>query len=160
MAGLCTAAGSSPYFCSKHAAEAFSSVLRTEMNPFGIQVITLNPSFHSTDLVTTMGQRLIALWEQVSPEVREDYGEDFFQHMHQFSVENLIRRSWDATVVENLLIESVELLHPSPQLIIGSFAKFGVLISRMLPTTIVQKILGAAIPYKTPAKMNQMKQKK
>lgn len=76
MAGLVTGSlGMSAYAASKHAANAFSTVLRLELKGFGIQVTTVNPSFHGTPLVNTMGDETTKLWETLDPVKKEEYGE-------------------------------------------------------------------------------------
>jgi len=75
MAGLVTGGFAAPYHGSKFAAEALSSCLRSELRNFHIQVVTVNPSFHKTPLVTCMRQNVINMWEQVPPAIQEEYGE-------------------------------------------------------------------------------------
>ena len=68
--------GMSAYVASKHAANAFSHCLRTELPPsYNIQVCTINPSFHKTPLVDTMDQVLAKKWETLDPKLKEEYGE-------------------------------------------------------------------------------------
>jgi 3-hydroxybutyrate dehydrogenase len=63
------------YSPSKHATAAFSSFLRREMAGFGIQVTTVNPSFHGTPLVATMQDRITETWGNLSKDTRKEYGE-------------------------------------------------------------------------------------
>jgi NAD(P)-dependent dehydrogenase (short-subunit alcohol dehydrogenase family) len=56
----------------QHAANAFSSVLRLELKCFGIQVTTVNPSFHGTPLVHSMGDDTSKLWEKLDPTKKEE----------------------------------------------------------------------------------------
>ena len=74
MAGLGTMKGSSSYFSSKHAVEAFSTVLRAELLSFDIPVVTLNPSFHLTEMVDNIGRRFIQVWRNLSSDLRKEYG--------------------------------------------------------------------------------------
>jgi NAD(P)-dependent dehydrogenase (short-subunit alcohol dehydrogenase family) len=77
MAGLVAGLiGFSAYAASKHAANAFSTALRLELqSSFGIQVTTINPSFHSTPLVETMGDTLSEKWEKLDAAKKKEYGE-------------------------------------------------------------------------------------
>jgi NAD(P)-dependent dehydrogenase (short-subunit alcohol dehydrogenase family) len=78
MAGLISngVMGMSAYSASKHAANAFSHILRTELlSSYNIQVCTVNPSFHKTPLVDTMGDVLSNIWEKLDPKLKEEYGE-------------------------------------------------------------------------------------
>lgn len=75
MAGLVGGfPGMSMYHASKFAAEAFTMSLRTELAPFGIYVVSVNPSFHKTPLVDYMPSGLDKLWKGLSPELKEEYG--------------------------------------------------------------------------------------
>lgn len=156
MAGLTTLAGSSTYFSSKHATEAFSSCLRTEMMAFNIPVVTINPSFHVTDMTENMGLRYMKLWEQVSPEIKADYGDEYFMQMYKNSTEKVIQLGWNASVVEDQLVESVESMNPNPQIIVGSDARYFMLLLRMLPTSFRDKVKGILQQNKIPAKMKKL----
>jgi NAD(P)-dependent dehydrogenase (short-subunit alcohol dehydrogenase family) len=54
IAGMLSAGGgaASAYEVSKNAAEAFTDALQLEMKMFGVKVVLVNPSFHSTPLVS------------------------------------------------------------------------------------------------------------
>ena len=68
--------GMSSYASSKHAANAFSHFLRSELiSSYNLQVCTINPSFHKTQLVDTMGEALAKTWETLDPKIKEEYGE-------------------------------------------------------------------------------------
>jgi NAD(P)-dependent dehydrogenase (short-subunit alcohol dehydrogenase family) len=76
MAGIVVGGiGFSAYAASKHAANAFSTILRLELKEFGIQVTTINPSFHGTPLVNTMGDKASKQWETLDSAKKEEYGE-------------------------------------------------------------------------------------
>lgn len=75
MAGLVTGQmGLSAYAASKHAANAFSSCLRMEVKAFGVQVTTVNPSFHATPLVHSMGEEAAKGWAKLDETTKEEYG--------------------------------------------------------------------------------------
>jgi NAD(P)-dependent dehydrogenase (short-subunit alcohol dehydrogenase family) len=67
--------GLSAYAASKHAANAFSAILRTELAGFGIAVTTINPSFHATALVKDMGEQLTKVWNKLDETKRKEYGQ-------------------------------------------------------------------------------------
>lgn len=78
MAGLVTGGFAAPYHGSKFAAEALSSCLRSELRNFNVQVVTINPSFHETPLVTGMRQKVHDMWNRVPAWKQDDYGEGIF----------------------------------------------------------------------------------
>jgi NAD(P)-dependent dehydrogenase (short-subunit alcohol dehydrogenase family) len=78
MAGLVAqgAIGMAAYSASKHAANAFSHILRAEVLPsFQIQVSTINPSFHGTPLVHSMGDMVSKQWDSLKNSTKSEYGE-------------------------------------------------------------------------------------
>jgi len=151
MAGLGTMKGSSSYFSSKHAVEAFSTVLRAELLAFDIPVVTLNPSFHLTDMVDNVGKRFMKVWRNLSPTVRKEYGKDFFMGMFRNTTESTLRSAWNANVVEEILVRCIETLKLQPQIIVGSDAKFAMLILRFLPLR-VSEIVKASVQKNLPPK--------
>jgi NAD(P)-dependent dehydrogenase (short-subunit alcohol dehydrogenase family) len=76
MGGLVSGStGMVAYHASKFAAQAFSICLRNEMAAFGIQVTTINPSFHETPMTESMGDDSRKMWEKLPGETRAEYGE-------------------------------------------------------------------------------------
>jgi len=76
LAGICPGAyGGSAYSSSKHAAQGFSQSLRLEMAQFGVQVSTINPTFHSTPLVETMPSALEDFASELPKDRHEEYGQ-------------------------------------------------------------------------------------
>jgi NAD(P)-dependent dehydrogenase (short-subunit alcohol dehydrogenase family) len=67
--------GMSAYSASKHATLAFTTALRNELKPWKVQVAAINPSFHGTQLVTTMETGLRHTWEQLTPAKQVEYGQ-------------------------------------------------------------------------------------
>jgi NAD(P)-dependent dehydrogenase (short-subunit alcohol dehydrogenase family) len=77
MAGMLsgTGLGLAPYEVSKHAAEAFTDALRLEMKMFGVSVVSVNPSFHTTPLTTNIQAKLKkGLWDPMPPALQNEYG--------------------------------------------------------------------------------------
>jgi NAD(P)-dependent dehydrogenase (short-subunit alcohol dehydrogenase family) len=76
MAGMLSAGGIAlpAYEVSKNAAEAFTDALRLEMKMFGVKVVSVNPSFHSTPLVSDTQKKLKEAWENMSPDLQKEYG--------------------------------------------------------------------------------------
>ncbi|XP_067404015.1 retinol dehydrogenase 7-like [Emydura macquarii macquarii] len=68
------------YCLSKWGVEAFSDTLRRDMHHFGVKVSIIEPGFFKTG-VTSSGvieRDLLRLWNQLTPEVRESYGDKYF----------------------------------------------------------------------------------
>lgn len=74
VAGLVAGHGFSSYSGSKFAAEAFSSSLRLELKPFGVTVVTINPSCHKTPLAEGVPSALDTVWANLPEARRREYG--------------------------------------------------------------------------------------
>ena len=76
MAGLAHPfPGTNPYMASKHAANILSQGVRLELAPFGIQVCSVNPSFHETPLVAGMSDQINKQFQSLPEEIKKVYGE-------------------------------------------------------------------------------------
>jgi NAD(P)-dependent dehydrogenase (short-subunit alcohol dehydrogenase family) len=76
MAGLVSGSvGASMYHASKYAMEGFIGCLRTELHPFGIDVINTNPSFHRTNIIQGETDRLRMSWENIPHSRKSQYSE-------------------------------------------------------------------------------------
>lgn len=78
IAGLAAIPFESPYVASKHALEAFSTCIRAELQPFGIKVITCNPTPHETPINAAGLASFERAFQALSPGKREEYGQDYF----------------------------------------------------------------------------------
>ncbi|XP_042304603.1 retinol dehydrogenase 5 isoform X2 [Sceloporus undulatus] len=68
------------YCVSKYTVEAFSDSLRRDMYHFGVKVSIVEPGFFKTAVTNleSIEASLRQLWDRMSPETRQSYGEDFF----------------------------------------------------------------------------------
>jgi len=137
-----------PYSGSKYAAEAFSNVLRQELKSFDISVVTLNPSFHKSPLTDRMEPLFLEKIQNLDPELKKQYGEGILSLMNSyttvdtflshftyhicsdfFNFENtkiLLSNyvMWNPVNVINSIVSSIETISPSPQVIVGTDAKY------------------------------------
>ncbi|CAI5762320.1 retinol dehydrogenase 7-like [Podarcis lilfordi] len=68
------------YCVSKWGVEAFSDTLRRDMHHFGVKVSIIEPGFFKTGVTNTgdIERDLQRLWNQLTPEARDSYGEKYF----------------------------------------------------------------------------------
>ncbi|KAH0621455.1 hypothetical protein JD844_022799 [Phrynosoma platyrhinos] len=68
------------YCVSKWGVEAFSDSLRRDMHPFGVKVSIIEPGFFKTGVthLESIERELFRLWNQLTPEVRDTYGDKYF----------------------------------------------------------------------------------
>ena len=133
MAGLLAMGDFGPYNGSKFAAEAFSTALRHELWPYGIQVATINPAFHASPLTDAMGPKMVKKWLSLDEDTRKEFGEAFFRQQFQNNFEQPRRVMWDAINVRDRLVHCVEALQIPPQVPVGFDAMYSILALRHLP---------------------------
>ncbi|EDO35098.1 predicted protein, partial [Nematostella vectensis] len=79
IAGIVVVPSMAAYSITKYGVEAFSDALRREMSPWGVRVIIIEPGGFKTPLWDE--QKIVKnyndLWERLSHELKEDYGETF-----------------------------------------------------------------------------------
>lgn len=85
LAGMVTMMGTGAYTMSKHAIECFSDVLRYEVKPFGVKVITIQPGGVSTNF-TSVEEALFSQGDQNSPYAT--FRKNVFKTLHQGASEN------------------------------------------------------------------------
>jgi NAD(P)-dependent dehydrogenase (short-subunit alcohol dehydrogenase family) len=143
--GLATA-----YNASKHAAVAFSHGLRIDMAPFGIQVCTICPSFHGTPIVDTMSEKLKSYWMSLPKEVCAEYGDEFFNFL---SLQSRLPQcfTWRMETVIEGLMDLLSSRTVPAEYIVGSDARFGLSLLRMVPHWIVDVIFRYVPPRPLPA---------
>ena len=78
---------------------------------------------------------------------------DYYKRYFQFICEDHIKVMWKAENVLTKLLECVEMLHPPPQVLIGSNAIYQSMLFRMLPVFIQVKILERVAPLNKAAVM-------
>ena len=67
-----------PYCVTKYGIEAFSDALRREMSPWGVLVSLIEPGTFKTSIQGPLPGSFKRLWDDLSPEMKEDYGEKYF----------------------------------------------------------------------------------
>ena len=81
ICGRVSLPGAAAYSISKYGVEAFSDALRNEVRAFGVSVHIIEPGFFKTLLTDPQRQMnsLDRLWTQISEELKETYGVEYYQ---------------------------------------------------------------------------------
>lgn len=145
FAGHIALPGSPAYVVSKFAVERFSACLRIEMREFDVPVITVNPSVHGTTMLETSKPHFKAKWEALNDVVRNEYGIETYNKWIEM-LENVICVTWEAQSVVDVLANSIQLLKPPLEVIVGMDAKFVLVFLKMLPMWLVATILSITSP--------------
>uniref|UniRef100_A0A8R1TP97 Uncharacterized protein n=1 Tax=Onchocerca volvulus TaxID=6282 RepID=A0A8R1TP97_ONCVO len=68
-----------PYACSKYAVQAYSIVIRHELQPYGVDVIEIAPGSFKTNImnIEKMLKAFNKLWYQAPQELRDEYGHNY-----------------------------------------------------------------------------------
>ena len=77
VAGYLTKPGMASYSASKYAFEAFSDCLRREMAVWGLRVSIIEPGFMRTPIVEGHEKGLQDLWNELTDDVKDRWGEGF-----------------------------------------------------------------------------------
>jgi NAD(P)-dependent dehydrogenase (short-subunit alcohol dehydrogenase family) len=140
-----------PYEVSKTAALAFSDGLRLEMKPWGVRVVDVNPSFHTTPLTTNMFEKLQRdLWTPLPKELKDEYGQDFFENYRRH-VERMMSQQWDPNITVEAMVRALLSFHPPCRINVGMDSKFGLLLYSMYPTWLRNVCTQLLMPDQTPA---------
>ena len=77
MTGRVSVPNVSTYCVTKYGVQAFSDALRREMSPWEVQVSVIEPGLFKTALANEERNIQVTqeLWDGLSPELQEEYGE-------------------------------------------------------------------------------------
>ncbi|TFJ82563.1 hypothetical protein NSK_005989 [Nannochloropsis salina CCMP1776] len=125
------------YCASKHAAEAFGHALRSELECWGIRVPILNPTFHSTALVTAAAGSVEKAYQGMEREKQEEYGETFKEEIVRIASSVTTCASWDPSNVLRALRHATTADSPRRQYLIGMDGRFLLSPVMMLPERLV-----------------------
>jgi NAD(P)-dependent dehydrogenase (short-subunit alcohol dehydrogenase family) len=160
-AGMASAGGlgGAPYEVSKHAAEAFTDSLRLELKTFGIKVVAVNPSFHSTDMVDSTDELLDPdnMWNRLTSAHHEEYGKTFVDKFCIHARTMIRSATWDFKVVIDVMVDIIQSSSPSAQVVIGMDFRYGLAGVRMFPQWFRHCLTLIALPYLEPAAMASSK---
>ncbi|XP_077978729.1 17-beta-hydroxysteroid dehydrogenase type 6-like [Glandiceps talaboti] len=132
------------YSISKFGVEAFSDGLRLMMYPFGVRVSTIEPGFFNTNMNNweAMRPKLDAKWESQGPEIREEYGEEWFKAFRMLAGEHLKTRcSPNIQAVTGAMEHALMSIKPRIRYVIGWDAHLFFKPMSLLPSEIADYIL-------------------
>ncbi|XP_077184877.1 retinol dehydrogenase 5 [Paroedura picta] len=137
------------YCISKYAIEAFSDNLRRSMYHFGLKVSIVEPGFFKTAATNleSIEASLRQLWDRLSPETRQSYGEDYFPNYVKIQsfLMNIICDP-DLSKVTNCMEHALQARHPRTRYSAGWDAKLLWLPLSYLPAFIVDISLAIILP--------------
>jgi NAD(P)-dependent dehydrogenase (short-subunit alcohol dehydrogenase family) len=108
VAGFICPPSGSAYCASKYAFEAFSDCLRREMSVWGLRVSIIEPGVMRTPIVQKHGQTVRQLRMQLSADILERWGEEFFSsYAEQLKSNVLVKLAEDPVKVVRALHHAI-----------------------------------------------------
>uniref|UniRef100_A0A8C4SNY4 Retinol dehydrogenase 5 (11-cis/9-cis) n=1 Tax=Erpetoichthys calabaricus TaxID=27687 RepID=A0A8C4SNY4_ERPCA len=143
------AANGGGYCISKFGVESFSDCLRRDIHYFGIKVSIIEPGFFKTAVTSLepIEKELHRLWNQLDPEVRDSYGEKYFEKY--IKLQRFIMNTFcdpDLSKVTNCMIHALTAKYPRTRYSAGWDAKFAWIPFSYAPAFIVDSMLSAVLP--------------
>lgn len=89
VAGYLTAPSMASYCASKYALESFSDCLRREMAPWNLRVSVIEPGYMRTPIIEGHVQNMQKIWNELSDEVRERWGERYMKNLLNQRLNNI-----------------------------------------------------------------------
>lgn len=90
VAGFISGTSNSAYSASKYALESFSDCLRREMSVWGLRVSIIEPGIMRTPIIGKHGNSLRDPRTDLSDDVRERWGDEFFQKQIEKTASNIL----------------------------------------------------------------------
>lgn len=120
------------YSSSKFALEGLSDALRMELDPFNIKVSVVEPGPVSTDFFVVAAQ---AVEDSVSTPENTPY-RAAFEKLKELERQTS-SRSWSSDRVAEVIVQALLHRHPRPRYIAATGGKFLFLMTKVLPTRVV-----------------------
>jgi NAD(P)-dependent dehydrogenase (short-subunit alcohol dehydrogenase family) len=106
--GILSGPAKSGYCASKHALESFSDCLRREMAAWGLRVSIIEPGFMRTPMIQGHNPFVRNLWNNLSTDVKDRWGEEFFNaEIKQVAANVFIRNAENPNKVVQALRHAV-----------------------------------------------------
>uniref|UniRef100_A0A8C5MGY6 Uncharacterized protein n=1 Tax=Leptobrachium leishanense TaxID=445787 RepID=A0A8C5MGY6_9ANUR len=144
------------YCLSKYGVESFSDSLRRELRDFGVNVSIIEPGGFKTSMSNYDVHRknLNQLWEKLSDDVRESYGQRYYQQ-YLCSLKQLVDTgSSDLWKVTDCMEHALTAVQPWTRYSVGWDCKFYFLPVSYFPTILSDYLLCNCAPK--PTKTNKM----
>jgi NADP-dependent 3-hydroxy acid dehydrogenase YdfG len=147
----------SAYCASKHAVQGYADSLRRDMIPWGVSVHIIEPGvFPNTGLYERFEKGLDSVWERLSPELQEDYGEAHYKFTRKLighAKDNF--GTLDSSLVSKAYVHAICNSSPKYRYRIGLDCKYGGTMLVNMHESTSDTLLSMSdprIPYIKPAK--------
>jgi NAD(P)-dependent dehydrogenase (short-subunit alcohol dehydrogenase family) len=117
LAGLVGHPFNATYAATKHALIGFSRSIRLELRPFNIDVVSVEPGYHKTEIIRTNANLTENFYDKQSPTF--EYNRGFLKLM----LDEIVPRAAGADKVARKIVEIIQAEKRKPHYVIGKDAK-------------------------------------
>jgi NAD(P)-dependent dehydrogenase (short-subunit alcohol dehydrogenase family) len=117
LAGLVGHPFNAAYAATKHALIGFSRSIRLELRPFNIDVVSVEPGYHRTEIIRSNANLTENFYDNQSPTF--EYNRGFLKLM----LDEIVPRAADAQAVAEKIVEIMQADKRRPHYVIGRDAK-------------------------------------
>ncbi|XP_043825142.1 17-beta-hydroxysteroid dehydrogenase type 6 isoform X2 [Dromiciops gliroides] len=134
---------SGSYCCSKYGVEAFSDLLRLQIQHSGVKVCIIEPGYFKTNMTDTLKfqEKFKNAWNQVPVEIKESYGQEFFEESLSFNKKSLDNCCTNLNLVTDCMEHALTSSYPRYRYSAGWDAQFFFIPMSYLPTVLTNYIL-------------------
>ncbi len=125
LAGLIGHPYNASYSASKHALVGFSKSIRVELSPFGVEVVSVEPGYHKTEIIRANANQSENFYDRTSPMFTWNRG-----FLKSF-MDEIIPRAGEPAVVVETIIQAMTTEKPKAHYVIGKDA-VGAMIAKWL----------------------------
>ncbi|XP_004401825.1 PREDICTED: 17-beta-hydroxysteroid dehydrogenase type 6 [Odobenus rosmarus divergens] len=136
------------YCSSKYGVEAFSDVLRRELQHFGVKISIVEPGYFRTGMTESQRclEKLKQAWEEVPVHIKEAYGQKFFDTHYDGVKQGLLKCSTNLNLVTDCMEHALTSVHPRTRYSAGWDSLFFFIPLSYLPTSLSDYILTRSWP--------------
>ncbi|XP_002814706.3 17-beta-hydroxysteroid dehydrogenase type 6-like, partial [Pongo abelii] len=136
------------YCVSKYGVEAFSDILRREIQHFGVKISIDELGYFRTGMtnLTQSLERMKQSWKEAPKHIKETYGQQYFDAFYSIMKEGLLNCSTNLNLVTDCMEHALTLVHPQTRYSAGWDAKFFFIPLSYLPTSLADYILTRSWP--------------
>ncbi|MHC5061083.1 MAG: SDR family oxidoreductase [Planctomycetota bacterium] len=117
LAGLTGHLFNAMYSSAKHALIGFSRSIRLELKPFNVNVVSVEPGYHKTEIIRTNANLMENFYDKES--AMFEYNRGFLRVM----LDEVVPRAAEAEIVPEKIVEIMQAENPKGHYVIGKDAK-------------------------------------
>ncbi|XP_073863320.1 17-beta-hydroxysteroid dehydrogenase type 6 isoform X3 [Macaca fascicularis] len=136
------------YCISKYGVEAFSDILRRELQHFGVKISIVEPGYFRTGMtnLTRSLEEMKQSWKEAPKHIKETYGQQYFDAFYNIIKEGLLGCSTNLNLVTDCMEHALTSVYPRTRYSAGWDAKFFFIPVSYLPTSLADYILTRSWP--------------